>query len=165
MSRGAVNNEPTREEMRQVLRSEPDGDRLERAFKMQAEFADLLEASGRQRKVRIDFKALYEGCPNERRKLDEAVSQFADCLIMESAELKDWTAWKHWSSQMGNKQKDVAHGSPEWVREMRIECADLFCFLINACQALGMTATDLFGHYLAKLETNYERQKLGKEKY
>jgi hypothetical protein len=89
----------------------------------------------------------------------ELVKVNADSLMMEAAELKDWTPWKHWSQRAGNKHplaEDL--GSPEHVEEMKIEVADAFCFLINCASALDMNASELAKYHEKKMGTNHERQ-------
>lgn len=107
----------------------------------------------------------YSELLNYHQKTDEAiktVQENAQAIIMEGAELLDWTPWKHWSQKSGNKMinpDEMMSGSH--IEEMRIELADITCFLINACMALGMDADTLNDYHRKKMEINHGRQDTG----
>ncbi len=100
--------------------------------------------------------------PRDAEMLATWVATYAEAITMEACELKNWTPWKHWSSRLGNKKDDeVTPWSPDHIREMRLECADLLCFLVNACSVLGMTSADLYDIYRRKADINIARQNSG----
>lgn len=100
--------------------------------------------------------------PEDAEVLSTWVCEYAEAMQMESCELKDWTPWKHWSNRLGNKKDaEVTPWSPKHIYEMRLECADLLCFLVNACHVLGMTSQDLYRIYRDKADINIERQATG----
>lgn len=100
--------------------------------------------------------------PEDAEALSMWVGEYAKCLMMESSELMDWTPWKHWSVRLGNKKdSEVTPWSPEHVREMRMELADILCFLVNACAVLGMGSADLYRLYREKADINLARQESG----
>ncbi len=96
----------------------------------------------------------------EVQHVEHEVQKYALCLMMEASELMDWTRWKHWSQQLGNKEPLVP-GSPQHIREMRVEIADLMCFLVNAAFALGMTAEMFNTIHAEKVGVNHQRQNTG----
>ncbi len=98
--------------------------------------------------------------PRDAEMLATWVNEYSTCIMMEGAELKDWTPWKHWSQQLGNKSK-VEPWSAAHIEEMRIECADILCFLVNACMALGLDSQGLYDIYRAKADINLARQASG----
>lgn len=100
--------------------------------------------------------------PEDAQVLSEWVGEYAKCLMMESSELMDWTPWKHWSVRLGNKKDgEIVPWSLDHIREMRMECADILCFLVNACSVLGMASQDLYDIYREKADINLARQATG----
>jgi hypothetical protein len=83
------------------------------------------------------------------------------CLMQEIAELRDWTPWKHWSKQLGNKRTDVEPWTEEHVKEMQMEVVDAWHFLMAAALTLGMNADTFYRLYCEKNGINHERQDQG----
>jgi len=92
----------------------------------------------------------------------DGIDKNATAIIMEGAELKDWTPWKHWSVNSGNKEiKSSDFGSDAHLREMKMEVADILCFLINTAMYLGMTPQALNAIHAEKMGVNHGRQDSG----
>jgi hypothetical protein len=96
----------------------------------------------------------------EQRIITQKVGEYCTALIQEACELRDWTPWKPWSGQLGNKSS-VRPWSFEHLREMRVEIADLWCFLQNAAAWLGMDQEMFVKYHLEKVEINFKRQREG----
>jgi dimeric dUTPase (all-alpha-NTP-PPase superfamily) len=94
---------------------------------------------------------------DEKSNLRRWHKEFSLALMMESSELMDWSPWKTWSKQLGNKQQ-VAEFSNEHVTEVLFEVADCFHFLINICLVYGITPEDLFESFTNKNKVNHTRQ-------
>lgn len=69
----------------------------------------------------------------------------------ELIELLNWTNWKNWKKT----KKKVDH------MEIRFEIVDLFHFLIEIAVVWGMSADDIYHHFLAKNKENHVRQDKG----
>lgn len=132
-------------------------DLLTEMFRMQRL---LQERLGRQHVKLPDFG---QADTTNRYICMKVVSENALAIIMEGAELNDWTTWKHWSQRTGNKQVDPQKlCSREHIKEMQLEVIDILHFWINACQdGLGMTPSDVFNIYCEKNKTNYDRKDSG----
>jgi hypothetical protein len=97
--------------------------------------------------------------------LYEEIQQSTRKMIAEASEILDWTPWKPWSKQLGNKSPDFPiekHFSEEHLREIRMEVVDQLHFVIEAAQILGMSSDDLYQMYLEKNGINHQRQDSGK---
>ena len=132
---------------------------LKAIFERQHEFSNKL---GRQ--VETDWyssvgRFKYPGETEEAQHVLKVVNEHATASIMEATELKDWTPWKHWSQQSGNKKFQPREFMyPGHVKEMRLEVVDNLCFLINAAMALGMTPEMLNVMHADKVAVNHRRQ-------
>jgi hypothetical protein len=115
----------------------------------------------RQRQFKERVGGVTLGDTAEIEEIERRVQQWAEAIMMESAELKDWTPWKHWSKQLGNKRTDVERGSSRHLAEMQLEVADLLCFLINCAIDLGMDAEMLDTMHYHKTCVNHARQDSG----
>ena len=75
-----------------------------------------------------------------------------DCRAMgqEMAELTDSVPWKWWAKYQKFDEQNA-----------RVEVVDLFHFLINMAQVLGLSAADVFAAYVKKNEVNFKRQESG----
>ena len=75
-----------------------------------------------------------------------------DCRAMgqEMAELTDSVPWK-WRAKYQKFDEQNA----------RVEVVDLFHFLINMAQVLGLSAADVFAAYVKKNGVNFQRQESG----
>ena len=99
---------------------------------------------------------------DDRDLVMDLVNTHATCLMMEASELKDWTPWKHWSKQSGNKQlKAHEIGNAEHIEEMRFEVVDCLCFMLNCARALGMTPEMLNEYHEKKTGVSHARQDSG----
>ncbi len=114
--------------------------------------------------------ASYMEYPDERvlppahlKVVEERVGHYVTCLQQEAAEIRDWTRWKEWSEQLGNKHPTIKAGSKEWLHEIRIEVVDMICFLFNLAAWLGMfTPQIILKYYMLKVKENHARQDSGK---
>lgn len=105
----------------------------------------------------------YEQRLGKRAKesITTGIGEFVKSMIHEAVELENWTIWKPWSYQTGNKWKGEMW-SPEHVHEMRMEVIDLLAFVFNLCCLLGINPRMLFDLYMQKMDTNInERHKSG----
>ncbi len=99
---------------------------------------------------RIDFsKPLGK---RQKELLYEGLKQYVLCSVAEAMEMLNWTTWKHWSVQLGNK-KQVEQFGEEHLKEMREEVADQLAFLFSQAMVLGMTPKILFDVFVHKLGT------------
>lgn len=129
----------------------------------------LSEIFAHQRRFMSRFPDQYRGIDFNRqvlpyddaRQLSKMVQDIATCIAQEASELRDWTPWKHWSKQLGNKNGIVPHWSPDHIHEMRVEVADLLCFVVNAAIMLGMDDEQLFDLWRDKAMKNVARQQQG----
>lgn len=95
--------------------------------------------------------------------LYDRIGVMCTALTQEVAELRDWTPWKHWSRNSGNKQLTPEKmGSEEHVREMRMEVIDALHFFFNLILWLGMDAQSLHDLYVEKNYVNRERRASGR---
>ena len=99
-------------------------------------------------------------CESHASVVEQYVIRFADALLMEAAELKDWCRWKHWSNQPGNKS-GIRVGSIKWLEECRAEVADITCFLINIARWLWMWPSAFDQAHERKMAINHKRQDSG----
>lgn len=76
--------------------------------------------------------------------------KFSRALIHEVIEFERELAFKHWKK---NQPIDIKKAAEEAV--------DCMHFLVSMCQAMGMSADDLFYLYLEKNKVNHERQENG----
>ena len=118
----------------------------------------LTQVFERQREFKVRVAGPYHVSTSGDVEL--CVQRWATCIMMEAAELLDWTRWKQWSKQLGNK-RNVKPGSEEHIGEMRMEIADVLCFLVNCAIDLSMSAEDLNRLHEAKMLVNYARQGTG----
>ena len=146
-------------------------DRLDRIWQLQREFRDRIIK--RKADADLDFPVFPEQLWDDIREfkregdpvpdasmriIENRIDHYATCMSQEVAELRDWTRWKDWSNQIGNKDPDTVIGSDQHLGEMRIEVADLLCFLLNTAAWLGMDAEMLYDIYRAKVNINHARQ-------
>lgn len=75
------------------------------------------------------------------------------CMSNEIEEIRDWLPWKDW--------KNYGDDAPIDLEEIRLECIDLFHFLLELMICLGMYSCDIHRYYVSKWEENIERQKRG----
>jgi dimeric dUTPase (all-alpha-NTP-PPase superfamily) len=108
---------------------------LEHCFALQEKFS---------RRIGVDATALSD----EERK--DWLIRYALAMQQEIAELVDSVPWKWWAKY---QKFDLQNA--------RVEIVDIFHFLIAAALALGMSADDLYGTFLAKNELNHRRQDAG----
>lgn len=88
------------------------------------------------------------------------VGELCTCVAQEAAELRDWTPWKHWSKQLGNKI-EVDQGSPEHLAELDAEIIDLLHFVLELAIVRGMDAEAVLTAYERKNAVNHKRQQQG----
>src|SRR5215831_13688695 len=69
--------------------------------------------------------------------VEAAIGHYCTAVAQEAAELRDWTRWKDWSTQLGNKLP-VEPGSTEWLTEVRKEIAYLMAFTLNLAAWVGL---------------------------
>ena len=94
--------------------------------------------------------------------MHDILGKNAQAMLMESAELLDWTPWKHWSRKSGNKMVGPEEfGNPMHLKEMRLEIVDTMCFLMNCAMAVGMGPLMLHKIHAEKMQINRDRQKSG----
>ena len=124
-------------------------DRLGQIFEMQK---DLM--------LRIGVPVPLYSETHSLTDLYEWSGNMCTAIIQEAAELRDWTPWKHWSKQLGNKQQ-IEHGCQQHMKEMQMEIIDLFHFVLETAIIHGMTAEDIYKVYVEKNIINHERQKTG----
>ena len=143
--------------------AEQHEDMLYRIFRRQAAFQRYMVAKTNQPSLpntwscnhrRIEAHPVCDAC---FAVLEERVQHNALALLHEAAELHDWTRWKSWSQQLGNKVPMVP-GSLGHFQEMRVEVADALCFLVNCAMWLGMDAEELEAIHADKMVVNYARQ-------
>ena len=103
------------------------------------------------------FEQLSDG---DRALIARWHKEYALALMMESAELMDWSPWKHWSKQLGNKSP-ILPFSAAHRNEVKAELADLICFILNDCALWGITPSELVAATLAKTMVNHQRQATG----
>lgn len=77
------------------------------------------------------------------------LEMLSGALIHEAVEFRDCLGWKWWSAKPENK---------EAAKE---ELADILHFVVSLALALGLSAEDLFAHYVTKNKINVLRQKEG----
>lgn len=87
--------------------------------------------------------------------------EFSLALMMEASELMDWSAWKHWSTQLGNKNHDVVPFTKTHVREIKMEIVDCLHFLVNLSLLYGISSDDLYLAFVEKNSINHKRQDSG----
>lgn len=129
---------------------------------------DLALSQAEFRKVagNPNFAAMFGGRrPSELDDDSKAIvvkwhKEYALALMMESAELMDWSPWKHWSKRLGNKQ-DIVQFSDRHRDEVLNELADIVCFLMNMCALWGIETQQLMRAVQLKTEVNHKRQASG----
>jgi dimeric dUTPase (all-alpha-NTP-PPase superfamily) len=72
----------------------------------------------------------------------------------ELEELRNCTFWKHWCSEARSGRRFAVHD----LQNARVEVIDLLFFWISMAQCVGLSAEDVYGLYLQKLEVNHRRQ-------
>lgn len=83
-------------------------------------------------------------------------------VMMEAAELMDWTPWKHWSKQVGNKMIAASEVlSPVHRDEVAAEIVDTIKFLLNVSILWGITPVELVDHFRKKDDINHKRLNSG----
>lgn len=92
-----------------------------------------------------------------QRCITEGIGDFTKSAIHECVELEDWTQWKPWSRQLGNKWQGQ-RWSEEHIKEMRMEVIDLLAFVFNLCCLLGISWQMLYHLYLEKMTVNIEER-------
>jgi NTP pyrophosphatase (non-canonical NTP hydrolase) len=144
-------------------------DMLEAVFRRQAEFAARIGGAGLGHPIGTDWDRLAtDGSLSEEdaARITQAIDTYATCITQEAAELRDWVPWKHWSQSLGNKADKGPEGIEPWTEEhlyeMRVEVADLLCFLVNTAMWLGMGAAELNAYHTEKVGVNHARQDEGK---
>jgi dimeric dUTPase (all-alpha-NTP-PPase superfamily) len=84
------------------------------------------------------------------------MSELADAIMMEAAELKAWLPWKRWKGDFG---RDLTDEERAGVLE---ELVDITHFLLEAFLLAGVDIDgDLGALYLAKAAVNRQRQEEG----
>lgn len=83
-------------------------------------------------------------------------------VMMEAAELMDWTPWKHWSKQVGNKSMpNEKILSAEHRDEVAAEIVDTIKFLLNVSILWGVGPDELINHFRKKDDVNHKRLSSG----
>ena len=83
-----------------------------------------------------------------------ALKNYLDALGSEVHELQDCLSWKHW-------YREAKEGRQYELRDLqnaRVEAIDILFFWISICQLLGLTPSDVYRLYEAKLGINHRRQ-------
>ena len=89
-------------------------------------------------------------------ELAQASQQQALALIMEATEIMDWLPWKTWKA--AHKMPFQTHESIDAVRrEIGVELADVFHFVVNLAILWNYDANDLQALYEAKNGENRRR--------
>lgn len=131
-------------------------DTLASMFEEQLSFQESL---GLRLPVFPDFGKMDQA---EMILMHDILGKNALAMMMESAELLDWTPWKHWSRKSGNKIVGPEEfGSPMHLKEMRLEIVDTLCFLMNCSMAVGMGPAVLKRIHSEKMQVNRDRQASG----
>ena len=89
------------------------------------------------------------------------IQEMGIAIIHEAAEIRDWTPWKHWSKQLGNKDTKIVVGSEAHLKEIHLEVIDLLHFVIELALVTGLDAESIFKMYAAKHTINNDRQDQG----
>jgi len=124
---------------------------------------ELVQRNFRKRVGNPDFEQIH-GSPlteTERQIVNKWHKEYSLAIMMEAAELMDWSRWKHWSNQLGNKQP-IELFSDQHRLEVRAELADLMCFILNFCAAWGISGQDLLDATMEKASVNVQRQETGR---
>ena len=110
-------------------------DRLESMFEFQKNFSEKF----------IPFKSLTEA------DQDHWLEKMSTCLMMEAAELKEETNWKHHKS--AKKKLDM--------EKIKYEIMDQLAFVICSACVAGMNVEELYQCFMTKVQVNYDRKKAG----
>ncbi len=104
----------------------------------------------------------HELAPSAKQELIEQVIGYADAVMMEGAEAKDWLPWKYWSKRSGNKKIEPDDMlSPEHVAEVKSEFIDILKFALAGLVVLGADAHEVHELYIGKGKININRQERG----
>ncbi len=134
------------------------GGRLPWMFELQAKLSELLAAKGKGaigtdhslQDLRLDFSQSPRVHSSHTVQWEEALQGQALAIMMESAELMDWTNWKPW--------KHGGQLNTEKLRaEMAIETIDILHFLVNMWILLGLNWDDVARIFAAKNAENHRR--------
>lgn len=138
-------------------------DKLEQIFTRQQTFIHSIGRNPVLLNLYDESGFLIRDGDEEKIKLIlQRIDEYATAIMMEGSELKDWTPWKHWSENAGNKAVTKNNMlSPDHIHQMRIEVADILCFLINVSLWLGMTPDTLNEIHANKVLVNHNRQEGG----
>jgi hypothetical protein len=143
----------SKEEYEQLMEKE---DRLAQIFRMQKELMYRIGVPVPQFIYGPDGQ-VDEG---QLQVLYYWIQKMGECIIHEGVELRDWTPWKHWSRQLGNKVP-IRQGSAEHIKEIRTEVIDLVHFVVELAVLVGLEPDDLVQAYVEKNEINHQRQEKG----
>lgn len=133
-------------------------DRLWKMFELQRELQARLGTPLVGMDLRQSGRELDSMTEDERSTLTKWHKEFTLALMMESSELMDWSAWKHWSKRLGNKNEDVTPFSNEHRHEILLEIVDCFHFLINIALLYGVEPAEIFDVFENKNAINHKRQ-------
>ena len=89
-----------------------------------------------------------------RLEVGRALKNYLDALTAECHELTDCLSWKHWYREA----KEGRQHELRDVQNARVEATDMLFFWISICQLLGLTPSDVYRLYEAKLGINHRRQ-------
>lgn len=95
-------------------------------------------------------KVTNKGNPRYPDTTGEKISALCVALIHEVVELQRETNWKWWKKP-----------TPLNMDDARVECIDIWHFLIQVSLELGLTPKDIVDVYTKKNQVNKERQKDG----
>jgi hypothetical protein len=149
-----------REEYMDLLTAKAD------LLKMQAANGEFLATMMRAQRELYDLNgqpAIDYGRPlghRAKKEVQRTIQEFVRSAIHECVELEDFTAWKSWSVQLGNKWPGE-RWSVEHIRMMRMEVVDILAFVMNLCCILGMDAKMLYLMYMEKRAINGDRHDSG----
>lgn len=102
--------------------------------------------------------------PEIRQEIFREIAYSADKIGAEAHELKDWTPWKNWSKNIGNKDPRFPVekiGSVEHMREIVFEQIDLVHFVVESFLVLGIGPEEMMALYDIKNSINHDRQNSG----
>lgn len=88
------------------------------------------------------------------------IYEHAEALLQEANEIKNWTAWKHWSRRLGNgwdRNPNNIQFSDEHINEIKKEIIDCLLFNLNLCILFNMDENEIITLFEDKLKINTER--------
>ena len=96
----------------------------------------------------LEFQEMLYGVrwPLTPKELNKELAFQVQCITDEAHELLHTTNWKPWRKQKPN------------LIESKKEAIDIFTFVLNVFNNLGMSADDVYRMYNEKLKINYKRQ-------